>query len=192
MMSPLEFVLSLFGICLVAGFFGSLVGLGGGIIVVPAPTLIYGIDIRYAIGASIVSVAILLFSVRVFSLKGTQAAQASCMRSVRASRSLTSSPISAAGTRPAYDSAACRSSTSRKLMKSCLCKPQTPEVEKVTVRRAGGDWSIVRPFGSICPYDAARKHAPVPILLALRTVTGDDDRWLSAMRRAPSVIRTRN
>jgi uncharacterized protein len=55
-MSPLEFVVSLFGICLVAGFFGSLVGLGGGIIVVPALTLIYGIDIRYAIGASIVSV----------------------------------------------------------------------------------------------------------------------------------------
>jgi uncharacterized protein len=55
-MSPLEFVLSLFAICLVAGFFGSLVGIGGGIIVVPALTLIYGIDIRYAIGASIVSV----------------------------------------------------------------------------------------------------------------------------------------
>ncbi len=55
-MSPLEFVLSLFAICVVAGFFGSLVGLGGGIIVVPALTLIYGVDIRYAIGASIVSV----------------------------------------------------------------------------------------------------------------------------------------
>lgn len=55
-MSPLVFVLSLFAICLVAGFVGSLVGLGGGIIVVPALTLIYGIDIRYAIGASIVSV----------------------------------------------------------------------------------------------------------------------------------------
>ena len=55
-MSPLEFVLSLFAICLLAGFFGSLVGLGGGIIVVPALTLVYGIDIHYAIGASIVSV----------------------------------------------------------------------------------------------------------------------------------------
>jgi uncharacterized membrane protein YfcA len=55
-MSPLLFVLSLFAICLAAGFVGSLVGLGGGIIVVPALTLIYGIDIRYAIGASIVSV----------------------------------------------------------------------------------------------------------------------------------------
>jgi uncharacterized membrane protein YfcA len=55
-MSPLEFVLSSFGICLVAGFFDSLVGLGGGIIVVPVLSLAYGIDIRYAIGASIVSV----------------------------------------------------------------------------------------------------------------------------------------
>src|SRR5437899_12342922 len=55
-MSPLEFLLSLFAISFAAGFLGSLVGLGGGIIVVPALTLLYGIDIRYAIGASIVSV----------------------------------------------------------------------------------------------------------------------------------------
>ena len=55
-MSPLLFVVSLFAVCVVAGFFGSLVGLGGGIIVVPALTLIYGIDIRYAIGASIIGV----------------------------------------------------------------------------------------------------------------------------------------
>jgi hypothetical protein len=55
-MSPLLFVVSLFAICVVAGFFGSLVGLGGGIIVVPALTLIYGIPIRYAIGASIIGV----------------------------------------------------------------------------------------------------------------------------------------
>jgi uncharacterized membrane protein YfcA len=54
--SPFEFILSLLAICVLAGFFGSLVGLGGGIIVVPALTLLYGIDIRYAIGASIVSV----------------------------------------------------------------------------------------------------------------------------------------
>ncbi len=55
-MSPLEFAFALFGVSLVAGFFGSLVGLGGGIVVVPALTLLFGIDIRYAIGASIVSV----------------------------------------------------------------------------------------------------------------------------------------
>ncbi|MCJ7544484.1 MAG: sulfite exporter TauE/SafE family protein [Phycisphaerae bacterium] len=39
-----------------AGVLGSLLGLGGGIIVVPALTLLLGVDIRYAIGASIVSV----------------------------------------------------------------------------------------------------------------------------------------
>ena len=55
-MSPFEFFLSLFLICIVAGLFGSLVGLGGGIIVVPVLALVYGIDIRYAIGASIISV----------------------------------------------------------------------------------------------------------------------------------------
>ena len=55
-MTPLEFVLAAFGISLVAGGLGSLLGLGGGIIVVPALTLLLGIDIRDAIGASIVSV----------------------------------------------------------------------------------------------------------------------------------------
>ena len=39
-----------------AGFLGSLLGLGGGMIVVPALTLLLGIDIRLAIGASIISV----------------------------------------------------------------------------------------------------------------------------------------
>jgi uncharacterized membrane protein YfcA len=40
----------------VAGFFGSLTGLGGGVVIVPLLTLVFGIDIRYAIGASLVSV----------------------------------------------------------------------------------------------------------------------------------------
>lgn len=40
----------------VAGVFGSILGLGGGIIITPALTLLFGIDIKYAIGASIVSV----------------------------------------------------------------------------------------------------------------------------------------
>ena len=52
----LGFVLVTFGISLGAGVLGSLLGLGGGIIVVPALTLLLGIDIRFAIGASIVSV----------------------------------------------------------------------------------------------------------------------------------------
>jgi uncharacterized membrane protein YfcA len=55
-MTPLAFALLIFALALVAGFLGSLLGLGGGIIVVPALTLLFGIDIRLAIGASIVSV----------------------------------------------------------------------------------------------------------------------------------------
>ena len=32
-----------------AGFLGSLTGLGGGIVIVPLLTLVFGVDIRYAI-----------------------------------------------------------------------------------------------------------------------------------------------
>ena len=39
-----------------AGFLGSLTGLGGGVVLVPMLTLLMGVDIRYAIGASLVSV----------------------------------------------------------------------------------------------------------------------------------------
>lgn len=39
-----------------AGFLGSLTGLGGGAVIVPLLTLVFGVDIRYAIGASLVSV----------------------------------------------------------------------------------------------------------------------------------------
>lgn len=55
-MTPLEFSAAAFSISLVAGLLGSLLGLGGGIIVIPALTLLLGVDIRFAIGASIVSV----------------------------------------------------------------------------------------------------------------------------------------
>ncbi len=55
-MTPLDFAVGVFAISLGAGFLGALVGVGGGIIIVPALTLIYGFPIRYAIGASIVSV----------------------------------------------------------------------------------------------------------------------------------------
>ncbi len=41
---------------LIAGFLGSLTGLGGGVVIVPLLTLGFGVDIRYAIGASLVSV----------------------------------------------------------------------------------------------------------------------------------------
>ena len=55
-MTPLLFVLVTAAISLVAGFLGSLLGLGGGLIVIPALTLLLHVDIRLAIGASVVSV----------------------------------------------------------------------------------------------------------------------------------------
>jgi uncharacterized membrane protein YfcA len=55
-MTPVVFVLVVGLISLVAGFLGSLLGLGGGLVIVPALTLILHVDIRLAIGASIVSV----------------------------------------------------------------------------------------------------------------------------------------
>jgi len=51
-----EFTPVVFLIAAVAGFLGALTGLGGGVVVTPALTLLLGVDIRYAIGASLVSV----------------------------------------------------------------------------------------------------------------------------------------
>jgi hypothetical protein len=45
-----------FGGSMVAGFVGSLTGLGGGVVIIPLLTIAFGVDIRYAIGASLVSV----------------------------------------------------------------------------------------------------------------------------------------
>ena len=39
-----------------AGFLGALTGLGGGVVIVPMLVLLFGVDLRYAIGASLVSV----------------------------------------------------------------------------------------------------------------------------------------
>src|SRR6185295_9704432 len=55
-LAPLWFTLITFIVALGAGVLGSILGLGGGIIVIPALTLLFHIDIRYAIGASIVAV----------------------------------------------------------------------------------------------------------------------------------------
>ena len=55
-MTLLQFDLSVLTISMLAGVLGSLLGLGGGIIIIPVLTLLFKIDIRYAIGASIVSV----------------------------------------------------------------------------------------------------------------------------------------
>jgi uncharacterized membrane protein YfcA len=54
--SPFFFFVVVLMACSVAGLLGSLVGLGGGIFVVPLLTLAFGLPIELAIGASIVSV----------------------------------------------------------------------------------------------------------------------------------------
>jgi uncharacterized membrane protein YfcA len=55
-MNPLEFTLVTFIASIAAGVMGSILGLGGGMIVIPVLTLLLGVDIRFAIGASVVSV----------------------------------------------------------------------------------------------------------------------------------------
>ena len=55
-MNVLEFS-ALVGVgSLLAGFLGALTGLGGGVVIVPMLALLFHVDIRYAIGASLVSV----------------------------------------------------------------------------------------------------------------------------------------
>lgn len=50
------FVLSVFLVSLASGVVGAILGLGGGTLIVPILTLAFGLDIRYAAGASVVSV----------------------------------------------------------------------------------------------------------------------------------------
>jgi hypothetical protein len=55
-MSVLLFTLLVLLGSFVAGFLGSLTGLGGGVVIVPLLALAFHVDMRYAIGASLVSV----------------------------------------------------------------------------------------------------------------------------------------
>jgi uncharacterized membrane protein YfcA len=55
-MNVLEFTLFVGLGGLLAGFLGALTGLGGGVVIVPLLTGLFGVDLRYAIGASLVSV----------------------------------------------------------------------------------------------------------------------------------------
>ncbi len=48
--------LGIFVVSVCAGLIGSLAGVGGGILVIPALTFVFGVDIHLAVGASIVSV----------------------------------------------------------------------------------------------------------------------------------------
>jgi uncharacterized membrane protein YfcA len=55
-MNVLEFTFLVWAGSLVAGFLGALTGLGGGVVLVPLLTIFFHVDLRYAIGASLVSV----------------------------------------------------------------------------------------------------------------------------------------
>ena len=55
-MSVLEFTALVASIATLAGYLGALTGLGGGVVVTPALVLLLHVDLRYAIGATIVSV----------------------------------------------------------------------------------------------------------------------------------------
>lgn len=55
-MNILTFSIVVWLASLAAGFLGSLTGLGGGVVIVPLLTLGFGVDIKYAIGASLISV----------------------------------------------------------------------------------------------------------------------------------------
>lgn len=55
-MSVLLFTTLVFATSLFAGLLGALTGLGGGVVIVPALVLLFKVDLRYAIGASLVSV----------------------------------------------------------------------------------------------------------------------------------------
>ena len=55
-MSVLVFTLLVWSGAVAAGFLGSLTGLGGGVVIVPLLALVFGVDLHYAIGASLVSV----------------------------------------------------------------------------------------------------------------------------------------
>src|ERR1700719_1714611 len=55
-MNVLEFTFLIWAGSLAAGFLGALTGLGGGVVLVPLLTVFFHVDLRYAIGASLVSV----------------------------------------------------------------------------------------------------------------------------------------
>src|SRR5215471_15939667 len=55
-MHQLTFLLAIFVTSVAAGTAGAILGLGGGILLVPLLTMVFGIDLHYAMGASLVSV----------------------------------------------------------------------------------------------------------------------------------------
>ncbi len=55
-MGLLTFTILVWLTSLLAGLLGALTGLGGGVVIVPVLALLFHVDLRYAIGASLVSV----------------------------------------------------------------------------------------------------------------------------------------
>jgi uncharacterized membrane protein YfcA len=55
-MSTAVFTLLIFARSTIAGLVDSLSGLGGGVVIIPMLTLVFGLDIHYVIGASLISV----------------------------------------------------------------------------------------------------------------------------------------
>ena len=55
-MNTVELAGLIFAGSVLAGFLGALTGLGGGVVIVPLLTVLFGVDIKYAIGAALVSV----------------------------------------------------------------------------------------------------------------------------------------
>ncbi len=55
-MSVLLFTVLLWVVSALTGFLGAITGLGGGVLLVPVLTLLFGVDVHYAIGATVVSV----------------------------------------------------------------------------------------------------------------------------------------
>jgi hypothetical protein len=55
-MTLFAFTSQIFLLSILAGFLGALTGLGGGVVIIPVLTLLFGVDIRYAMGASLASV----------------------------------------------------------------------------------------------------------------------------------------
>jgi uncharacterized membrane protein YfcA len=55
-MNIAEFTVVVAGVSAVAGWLGALTGLGGGVVVTPVLVLLLGVDMRYAIGATLISV----------------------------------------------------------------------------------------------------------------------------------------
>jgi uncharacterized membrane protein YfcA len=55
-MNLLEFSALVYAVSALAGYLGALTGLGGGVVITPVLTVLLGVDLHYAIGASLVSV----------------------------------------------------------------------------------------------------------------------------------------